>query len=156
MGWYDASGNRIAKGSFPTEAADDPFLRVTSDVYEKHPYPHEDATNTGNEGSMLRLAYKAGTVIRQSDLDRMYPSAAVLAVSPATGPAAGGTVVTVTGQNLDGVTGVTFGGDAGTSLQVLSGTQVRVTTPAHAAGAVNVVATDDSGSASKTNAFTYA
>lgn len=74
-------------------------------------------------------------------------------VDPATGPA--GTVVTIEGQNLTGTTGVTFGGVAGTALDVVDDSTVRVTTGAHAAGAVDVVVTNANGSKTETGAFTY-
>ena len=72
------------------------------------------------------------------------------------GAAAGGDVVTIYGDNLAEVTGVTFGGVARTALDVVSDKEVKVTTPAHAAGKVNVVVTDPSGSATLTNGYTYA
>ncbi|MEU3455667.1 IPT/TIG domain-containing protein, partial [Micromonospora sp. NPDC006766] len=76
-------------------------------------------------------------------------------MSPATGPQAGGTEVTITGTNLSGTSGVTFGGTAGTGLKVLSQTKIKVTTPAKGAGAVAVVVADDSGNVTVANGFTY-
>jgi hypothetical protein len=74
----------------------------------------------------------------------------------ANGAVAGGTVVEIAGDNLTDVTGVTFGGTAGTALTIVDDQTIRVTTPAHAAGAVNVVVTDPDGAATKTNGYTYA
>lgn len=73
------------------------------------------------------------------------------------GPAAGGTEVTLLGDNLEGVTGVTFGGTAGTALDVDQADQgiVKVTAPAHAAGAVDVVVTNANGAETLTGGFTY-
>jgi hypothetical protein len=62
----------------------------------------------------------------------------VTAVSPASGPHRGGTKVTVTGTGFIGATKVAFGGVAGTSVNVVSGTKLTVVAPAHAAGKVNV------------------
>jgi len=76
-------------------------------------------------------------------------------VTPATGVAAGGTTVTVSGTNFTGATGVTFGGATGTSFSVSSPSTITVTTPPHAAGAVNVVVQSPNGNATKTTAFTY-
>jgi hypothetical protein len=61
-------------------------------------------------------------------------------ITPLTGGAAGGTVVTIPGTHLDEVTAVHFGsGNAGTSFSVNgAGTSITVTTPAHAAGAVDI------------------
>ena len=69
----------------------------------------------------------------------------VTALAPITGPSAGGTVVTVTGVNLTGVSKVSFGTVAGTALTVVSATQVKVTAPAHAVGVVDVTVTTPAG-----------
>lgn len=62
-------------------------------------------------------------------------------VSPASGPVAGGGVVTLTGSRLASVTGVAFGGRAGT-ITSLSATSLTVRAPASAAaGAVPIVLT---------------
>ena len=50
---------------------------------------------------------------------------------------------------------MTFGGTAATNVTVVSSTSITATTPAHAAGAVNVVVTDSGGSGTLTNGFTY-
>ena len=76
-------------------------------------------------------------------------------VSPSSGAASGGTGVTLTGVGLTGATGVTFGGTAATSVNVVNSTTVTAVTPAHAAGAVDVVITTPSGSATDTNGYTY-
>ena len=62
----------------------------------------------------------------------------VSSVSSATGGVAGGTRVTIRGTNLTGALAVTFGKTTGTSLTVVSATELTVTAPAHAAGAVNI------------------
>ena len=80
---------------------------------------------------------------------------ALSSVSPPSGPASGGAGVTLTGVGLTGATGVTFGGTAATSVNVVSSTTVTAVTPAHAAGAVDVVITTPSGSATKTTGYTY-
>jgi hypothetical protein len=78
----------------------------------------------------------------------------ISAVTPSSGPIAGGTLVTVTGANLSGATSVSFGGVPGTGLDVASPTSLSVTTPPHAAGSVDVVVTTPNG-ASETNAATF-
>lgn len=76
-------------------------------------------------------------------------------VSPDNGPVAGGTSVTLTGTNFTDVTGVTFGGDAATNVSVVSDTSITCDTPAHAAGAVSVLATNADGSNTANSAYTY-
>lgn len=76
-------------------------------------------------------------------------------VSPSSGPASGGTGITITGSGFTGATSLTFGGTAATSLNVVNSTTVTAVTPAQAPGAVDVVMTTSSGSATKTNGFTY-
>lgn len=80
----------------------------------------------------------------------------ITAVTPNTGAAAGGTVVTITGTDLWNTSGVTFGGSAGTALVVHSDTSLTVTTPAHATGAVAVVVTTTGGTDTEAGGFTYA
>lgn len=58
---------------------------------------------------------------------------------------AGGTVVTLTGDNMGGSTGVTVGGTAATAFSVLSETQCQFTTPAKAAGAHDIVVLNPAG-----------
>lgn len=75
-------------------------------------------------------------------------------VSPSSGAASGGTGVTLMGTGLTGATSVTFGGAAATSVNVVDSTRVTAVTPAHAVGAVDVVITTPSGSATYSS-YTY-
>src|SRR5439155_1483593 len=75
-------------------------------------------------------------------------------ISPNGGPLAGGQSVTISGTNLGNATSVAFGGTAGT-ITANSATSISVTTPAHAAGAVDVVVTTSGGAATSTNGYTY-
>jgi hypothetical protein len=77
----------------------------------------------------------------------------VTGVSPSSGATLGGTAVTITGTRFTGATGVTFGGVAATNVTVVDPNTITATTPAHAAGAVNVVVASERGSG--TGAYTY-
>jgi len=69
----------------------------------------------------------------------------VTGIGPSSGTANGGTAVTITGTNfLSGAT-VKFGGTTATNVSVTSGTTITATTPAHAAGTVDVVVTNTDG-----------
>ncbi len=80
----------------------------------------------------------------------------VTGVSPNSGPAAGGTPVTITGTNfLSGAT-VTFGGASATAVVVVSSTKITANTPRHKQGSVNVVVTNPDGQkGTLTSGFTY-
>ncbi|MCD9904626.1 IPT/TIG domain-containing protein [Streptomyces sp. MT29] len=152
MGLYRESGQRITKAGFPAVTVADTPKRVTENIYQSEPYGRGDGRP---EGSRRHLLYEAGQVVPQSVIDRLFAAATIATIAPATGPAAGGTTVTITGTNLDGVAAVNFGATAGTELKVLSATELRVKAPAGSAGAVNVVLVDDAGNVTKTSGFTY-
>jgi hypothetical protein len=69
-------------------------------------------------------------------------------VTPSSGPAIGGTLVTITVSNINSAAVVTFGGTPATIFGTPSGSTITVTTPAHAAGMVDVVVTTLLGGAS--------
>ncbi|WP_373377784.1 putative Ig domain-containing protein [Cupriavidus nantongensis] len=80
----------------------------------------------------------------------------VTGVTPSSGPASGGTAVTVTGTNFAGVTAVRFGA-AAASFVVNSPTSLSATAPAGAAGTVDVTVTTAGGTSaiSAADRFTY-
>ncbi|MEU8540903.1 IPT/TIG domain-containing protein [Streptomyces sp. NPDC048717] len=152
MGLYRKDGSRIAKAALPVAPLDDPLVTVTADIYQSEPYGRGDAQP---EGSKQFLLYPAGSVVRRSVVERLFTPATVSAISPAKGPAAGGTIVMVKGADLDGVTAVKFGGKPGTELRVRSATELSVKTPVGAAGIVVVEVATDAGTVSKANGYTY-
>jgi hypothetical protein len=79
----------------------------------------------------------------------------VAAVLPLTGPLAGGTAVTISGTGLTGATAVLFGGVPATNVVVVSDTSITATTPAHAAGPVDVTVTTPAGTAVGLGLFVY-
>jgi len=80
------------------------------------------------------------------------PSPTVSKISPSSGPAAGGTIVTITGTGFTGATGVSFGGTAASGFTVVSDTQISATSPA-GSGMVTLTVTTPNGTASAQ--FTY-
>ena len=81
----------------------------------------------------------------------------ISSLSPSAGTPSGGTVVTITGSGFTGATGATFGGINATSFIVDTDTQIRVASPAHVAGIVDVVVTGPGGSSvtSTLTKYTY-
>lgn len=78
----------------------------------------------------------------------------VTQVSPSRGPQAGIAPVVLTGSNLAGVTGVTFGG-VPVSFTVTSASRIAVVAPRHDPGPVDVVVTSAGGRATVAGGFVY-
>ena len=84
------------------------------------------------------------------------PPPTLSGISPASGSANGGTAVTITGAGFSAGATVKLGGAAATNVVVVNSTSITASTPAHAAGAVNVVVTNpDSQSGTLAGGYTY-
>ena len=152
MSYYDASGNLLNKTqmlALATTQSQETVYLFNSDVHQKF------TPDGAPFESRSKLLFHAGQTVKQSDIDALFLTATVTTIAPASGVAAGGTAVVITGTNLAGVAGVTFGGVAATNVKVVSSTRVTCTTPAHATGAVAVVTKDDSGDVTTASGFTY-
>ena len=80
----------------------------------------------------------------------------VTAISPTSGSTSGGTSVTITGTGFSSGATVSLGGTAATNVTVVSSTSITATTPAHAAGTVDVVVTNtDSQNGTLSSGYTY-
>jgi hypothetical protein len=84
------------------------------------------------------------------------PLPVVSGISPSSGPAAGGTRVTITGTNFTAPATVSFGPVAATDVLVLSPTSIEATSPA-GSGTVDVTVTTGAGTsaAGPADRFTY-
>lgn len=76
-------------------------------------------------------------------------------VAPATGAAAGGTSVTITGTGFGSVTSVTFDGAAIVDGIVVNDTTITGKTPPGSAGTADIVITNSAGNDTGAAAFTY-
>jgi len=134
-----------------------------------------NVTETGNTCASVApqasctLTYTPGsTVVAQTDFTiqgsntnavtaaiQIDAASTIDTISPLSGPASGGTGVTLTGNGFTGATGITFGGVAATSVNVVDSNTLTAVTPAHATGAVDVVVTTPSGAGTKANGYTY-
>lgn len=86
------------------------------------------------------------------------PDPVVSLVTPASGAAAGGTLVEIAGANFTSASNVTFDGAAATSFAVVSGsngTRIAAVTPAGTAGPADVAVTTPNGTGTGTAVYTY-
>jgi hypothetical protein len=84
------------------------------------------------------------------------PPPSLTSISPASGPLSGGTAVVVTGANFLSGASLNFGSAAATNVAVVNAGTITATTPASAAGAVNVMVTNPDGQSSTlTNGYSY-
>lgn len=153
MSFVDASGNILNKTemlALTTSQSTTVVREVDADIYQKF-------TQDGSayEGA-TKLLFHEGQRVTEAQINALFETATITSISPNSGPAAGGTVVTIDGTNLGGVEGVTFGGTAGTALQRVSDTRIKITTPPKAAGAYTVAVLDDAGTVSQASGYTYA
>ena len=118
-----------------------------------------DGEVEGVEFTVTTIKQSDGTHYYEYDGETVPVVPTITAVSPASGGAAGGTLVTITGGDFTGTTGATgvkFGGTNATSYNVINDSTISAVTPAHAAGAADVVVTNTTGpSTTRRRAFTY-
>lgn len=117
-----------------------------------------NALSTDQRG-FVRADGDPGRDIGAFELNGVSPAPTVTALSLATGPASGGTRVTITGTNFGGETGpiVKFGTVNATGITRLNATTIEATSPA-GIGTVNVTVTTDEGTSADNGTlddFTY-
>ncbi|HKV35091.1 MAG TPA: IPT/TIG domain-containing protein [Pyrinomonadaceae bacterium] len=130
---------------------------------------YTETWNTSISTSAIIFEVKGGTSVPQANAPgkvifdnfeaatNSAPAPTVTAISPTSGSTSGGTSVTITGTGFSSGATVSLGGTAATNVTVVSSTSITATTPAHAAGMVNVAVTNtDSQSATLNNGYTYA
>ncbi len=121
---------------------------VSPQSYNPGPPPYVSFTITAT--SSPSLSQLTGTVFA------VGTAPTVTSIAPTTGPATGGTKVTITGTNLSGATAVDFGTTAASGVTVVSSTEVTAVSPA-GTGTVNVTVTTPTGTSAvtSTDEFTY-
>ena len=106
------------------------------------------------EGSVA--ATTAGNATTELGLNATVQAAPeVQAISPTSGPIAGGTPVTITGDSFESVTSVDFGGTPATSFIVKSDKSIVASSPSAQAGPVSVSVTTIAGTATAPQNFNY-
>lgn len=155
MAVYKKDGTQVTETSIEDVLEevpnDDPLVTVTEPLYQgKVP----DGTTFPETQHML--LFHAGQQVRRSVITKLFPNATIESVTPTGGPAAGGTKVTVRGTGFTPGATVKFDTTAATQVDVDNDRSLTCVAPAHAAGAVDVTVTTDSGAVTLTGGFTYA
>ena len=111
-------------------------------------------TETSAPGTAAFDSFKAA---RQSTAPpQPGPAPTVTNISPNTGPADGGTSITITGTGFATGAAISIGNTPAINTVVISATTITVTTPPHSAGTVNLSVTNqDAQSGTLVNGFTY-
>jgi hypothetical protein len=107
----------------------------------------------------VRLALAAIAIVSAvncSDVTQpsQLPGLTLTSVTPTSGPASGGTSVTINGYNFIPSVNVRFG-SAPASVQFVDANRLIAVTGPHAAGVVDVVVVSGGSSTALTGAFTY-
>jgi hypothetical protein len=121
-------------------------------------------SGAGRFGSRVALARDGATALVAGPYDGAQKGAvwafnstlpAVSALSPSSGPAAGGNLVRVTGSNLSGATTVRFGTANAVPINVISAQEVSAVAPRGKAGAVDVIVTTPTGTSTANASARY-
>ncbi|MDH7974987.1 IPT/TIG domain-containing protein [Sphingomonas sp. AR_OL41] len=108
-------------------------------------------------GGPYTVSAQAGSVSANFSLTNKAAAVTVTGLSKTSGPATGGTFLTISGTGFTGATAVKFGATSGTGITVVSATQITVTAPAGRAGTVDITVTTPGGTSvtSASDQFTY-
>ena len=113
----------------------------------------------GTVDVLVITSYGGGSSSSAADQFTYLAGAAptVTTLNPTSGPASGGTLVTITGTGFTHVSAVSFGSRLVTSFTVNSATSITATAPAQAGGLVDVTVTTLNGTSAITagDRFTY-
>lgn len=118
---------------------------------------YRDVTSGNNGGFTASTGWDAVTGLGAPHGDLILAairgsSLTISSVSPSNGSTDGGTTITINGSGFNTVTGVTFGGTAGTSLTIINDGRLTVVSPAHSAGSIDLAVI---GSSTVTRTFTF-
>jgi autotransporter-associated beta strand protein len=160
-GQLNVTGGTVNLGGSTLSASVNGFTPITGETFTiiKSTSPIVGTFHGLPEGASLTISGFPFTIsYANNDVVLTASSAAptVTGISPTSGPAAGGTTVTITGTALTGATAVNFGTTAATGVTVVNDTTVTAVSPA-GTGVVDVTVTTPSGTSATSAAdqFTY-
>jgi hypothetical protein len=120
------------------------------------------AAGNAQQGWSVALSGDGNTAIVGGPIDNgnagavwVFGRPGIDAINPSAGTVAGGTGVTIVGQNFFDVTGVTFGGVPATNVIGVDANTVLATTPPHTGGPVSVFLSTRTGRDRARHAYTY-
>jgi hypothetical protein len=125
------------------------FMPVGGEWMEEGPLAPLDETGKGEFGIGLALSDSGQSALIGGPSDNHVgaawlferpqgPTPTITKITPKKGPSSGGTVVTITGQNLNEATGVMFGSSYATSIEQLTSTSLTATAPVGTSAKVSV------------------
>ncbi len=113
-------------------------------------------TNNGPKTVYVRYENNAGMWSAPvSDSIALHSAPVITSLTPASGPTAGGTTVTIHGSYLSAVTAVKFGTIAARSFTVVSNTKITAVAPTLPVGNVNLRATNSYGTSAVSSGSKY-
>jgi len=117
------------------------------------------STYINTEDSNVLNTQDSNQIVTESSTSSSPSTSAptVTSISPTSGSTAGGTIVTINGTGFTNALGVSFGTTAATTFTVNTDTSITATSPAGAAGVVDVTVTTSLGTSttSTNDQFTY-
>jgi hypothetical protein len=116
-----------------------------------------EAPSISSDGTTLYYHQKVGEEVHIQTVTRIADPPSVASVSPRSGPASGGTLVTIKGANLSGASAVDVGGAPASEVNVVSPETLTARTPAGTTGTTDVTVTTAKGTSapSSKDHFTY-
>jgi len=111
------------------------------------------ATSPSGAGAVDVTVTSSGGTSAITSADRFTgvapgPAPAIKSIAPPSGPAAGGTTITISGTGFDGVTAIRFGTVPASGFTTQSSTSIAAVSPPATAGSVHVTLTTPNGTSS--------
>ena len=148
----------VITGTLFTGATDVKFGTVSAASFTVDSATQITAVSPAHAGGTIDITVttSSGTSSTSSADHFTFTVPTVTAITPSSGPVAGGAPVLITGTHFLNATAVSIGGTAVLAFYVLNDTQISAFAPAYTAGAADVaVTTSDYGTGTGSSLYTY-